>query len=716
MRPGCLPFSYSCYSCYSWFLSSLFAAVFVLPWFQPGREPTTCHRSPVDVALLPGGTRAVTANHTADSISLVDLRAGKVIAEATCGRRPAAVACSPDGKQVVVSNLWSATLSVFDIGPVSLTPAGAIQVGAFPRGLVFAPDGKTLYAAVGDEVVRLDWRSRKVLSRWPAPREPRRLALSGDGRWLAAASSRSGQVRCWDTGNGKLHWQRTIEDGFNLRGLVFTADASWLICSHVVRREFPVSRNNIEAGWVIDSRLTRFALAPEARPAQQQIALDTKGAAVGDPEGLALSADGQRLFLAAGGTHELLRLETKSIPWSSGDPGDFIDQEFRQDASKFRRLPVGGRPLALAWADQGEQLIVANYLLDALQVIDARAGKLLQTIPLGGPAQAGLARKGEALFYDAQRSHNQWFSCHTCHVEGHTCGLNFDTLNDDSYGNPKLTPTLRRVTHTGPWTWHGWQKDLRAGIAKSLTETMYGPKPTEDDVNALLAFLGTLEHPPNPNLGPGGALSPAARRGQTLFAQKAHCARCHKGPEYTSASNYDVKLESDSSPYALWNPPSLRGLFDRGPYLHDGRARTLDELLQKYHEPEKLGGEALTPAEREDLLEFLRTLIRRSGLSARPHYRNPGVCRTSSSSTVSSVRMRKRLSLIAASTSEKGCVLRFGQSCCDQPASGAAARRCAALPAGANAYRRAMLRIAAQRLRSPRRDSMEGHSQREDSN
>jgi cytochrome c peroxidase len=69
-----------------------------------------------------------------------------------------------------------------------------------------------------------------------------------------------------------------------------------------------------------------------------------------------------------------------------------------------------------------------------------------------------------------------------------------------------------------------------------------------------------------------------------------------------------VKLEADGSPYLRWNPPSLRGLWDRGPYLHDGRAATLDDLLRGPHAPEKLGGEALTPAERDDLIAFLRSL------------------------------------------------------------------------------------------------------------
>src|SRR5262249_20103206 len=151
-------------------------------------------------------------------------------------------------------------------------------------------------------------------------------------------------------------------------------------------------------------------------------------------------------------------------------------------------------------------------------------------------------------------SHNQWFSCHTCHVDGHTCGLTFDTLNDDSYGNPKQTPSLRGVARTGPWTWHGWQKDLGASVVKSYTQTMSGPKPTAEEVRAVVAFLETLEQPPNPNVGPGGKLSEAARRGQTLFEGKGKCARCHHGPDYTSEGTYDVNLEPDGSPYPRWNP------------------------------------------------------------------------------------------------------------------------------------------------------------------
>jgi cytochrome c peroxidase len=567
------------------------------------------HRSPVDVALVGDGRRAVTANYTADSVSLVDVHAGRVLAEAPCGRKPAALACSRDGRRLAVSNLWSGTITLLEIHAAALKKVAEVTAGVFPRGLVFAADGNSFFAALAgnDEVVHIDWQARRILRRWPAPREPRRLALSQDGKWLAAASSRSGQVRCWNLRTGKLHWERTIEDGFNLRGLAFARDGKSILGSHVVHRAFPVSEANIEQGWVTDSRITKLALEADVLPCTWQIALDVRGRAVGDPEGLAFAGNGKYVAGAAGGTHELLLLETEALPWNAGDPGDFLDPALQQ-GNHFRRVELGGRPLAVA-ADTTGQVVVANYLLDAIQLVDVRRGTIARTIALGGPAEASLARQGEAIFYDARRSHNQWFSCHTCHTEGHTCGLNFDTLNDDTYGTPKLTPSLYNVTKTGPWTWHGWQKDLGAGVTKSMTTTMFGPKPSRHDVAALLAFLETLSppphsHPQDSKTRPGAS----AERGQKLFLGKAYCSHCHRPPYYTSPGNYDVKLEPDGSPYKLWNPPSLIGLYDRGPYLHDGRAKSLDDLLQRYHTSEMVGGEALNDRERADLIAFLLTL------------------------------------------------------------------------------------------------------------
>src|SRR5262245_31607004 len=124
-----------------WFLISLalftlFISSTVFVFSAP--EPRAVrHRSPIDIAVLADGRRALTANHTSESVSLVDLVGGKVLAEHSCGHRPAGVACSRDGGRAVVSNLWSGTLTLWTLSEEKLEPAGEVNVGYLPRGLEF---------------------------------------------------------------------------------------------------------------------------------------------------------------------------------------------------------------------------------------------------------------------------------------------------------------------------------------------------------------------------------------------------------------------------------------------------------------------------------------------------------------------------------------------------------------------------------------------------
>jgi cytochrome c peroxidase len=568
------------------------------------------YKSPVDIAVLPDGRRAITANQASDSASLIDFESGKILAEVACGRKPAGIACSRDGTRVAVSNCWSGTVSLFAVEDQGLRAIGQVPVGDQPRGLVFGADGSSLFVALAGagEVVEFSWNDQKLIRTFSAPGEPRRLTLSNDGRFLAAASGRSCEVRCWELSTGTLKWQRKIGEAFNLHGLSFSRDGSELVAAHIHDRQRSIGQTNIAEGWAIDNRLSRLTLEPNPQTEYWQIGLDMRGKAVGDPCAVAFSANQRWLTIAAGGTHELLIFQRSAIPWNGGDPGDTLDSSLSLEDGKLRRIPLGGRPAAIEFAGASERVVVANSLLDSVQLVDANSGKLVRQISLGGATTQDLARRGEVIFYDAVRSHHQWFSCQSCHPDGHTCGRSFDTLNDDSYGNPKLTPTLRAVAHTAPYTWHGWQASLESAVEKSLTDTLFGPKPTSEDVRALTAFLGTLEHPPTPSRRVNAELAQARERGRVLFAGKAGCASCHKGDYFTSSGTYDIGLEADGSSYEHWNPPSLRGVKDRGPYLHDGRAESLQDVLQLYHTPKKLGKAELAPDELADLIQFLKSI------------------------------------------------------------------------------------------------------------
>jgi cytochrome c peroxidase len=345
----------------------------------------------------------------------------------------------------------------------------------------------------------------------------------------------------------------------------------------------------------------------EAGP-REAISLDPRGKAFGDVDGLSLSPDGTTLAVTAGGTHEMVLLQQPLRFLSYGGPGDHIEPDLLSDPARFRRIPLGGRPLAVRWAPDGKTLVVANYLGNSVQVVDAAEGKLIRTIALGGPEAPSLARRGEALFLDAARSFGQWYSCNTCHVEGHTNGGSFDTFNDKKYNVLKKTLSLRGVAQTPPYTWHGWQPDLKDSIHESSLNSMQGSEPASEDLDALVAYMKTLDWVPSPHRQSGGALTAQARRGEAVFAAKG-CDTCHPGPDYTNRGVYDVGLGGPNDALEGFNPPSLRNVYNRAPFLHDGRAQTLEEVLSEHHRPSKLTGKPdLTPGEQADLVAFLRSL------------------------------------------------------------------------------------------------------------
>jgi cytochrome c peroxidase len=185
-----------------------------------------------------------------------------------------------------------------------------------------------------------------------------------------------------------------------------------------------------------------------------------------------------------------------------------------------------------------------------------------------------------------------------------------DTRNDGSSGTFKTVLSLRNVAKTPPYFWHGWQKDLREAVRKSMIDSMLGKAPAEGDLDALLAFLDTLATPPSPHRTPAGKLSEAAARGETVFrGDIAACSHCHSGPTFTDGRIHDVGSNGRTDVYKGYNTPSLLGVYDRPLLMHDGRARSFEELLTDPHNPATVTGRGqLSPDEQRDLIEFLKSL------------------------------------------------------------------------------------------------------------
>jgi len=107
----------------------------------------------------------------------------------------------------------------------------------------------------------------------------------------------------------------------------------------------------------------------------------------------------------------------------------------------------------------------------------------------------------------------------------------------------------------------------------------------------------------------------AARRGKALFDGKATCASCHMPPTYsepgqnmhTPASICTDDFQAQRSPDGEYRTTPLGGLGTRtkGGYYHDGRYRTLGQVVQHYNSCFGLG---LTGREQSDVVEYLKSL------------------------------------------------------------------------------------------------------------
>ena len=481
-------------------------------------------------------------------------------------------------------------------------------------------DGSTAFVAVGvaNELVRVDLNSKLITGRLAVGREPRGVALSPDESHFSSGTH--GHRTCRSSTSKAWKITKTIPiDGDNLRQVAISPDGKFGYIANMKNRRFPTTKNNIDLGWVLGQRLTRIAL--DGSETFATLSLDTQGKAASDAHGVAVSRDQKFVAVSCGGTHEVMIFQTdlRPLPWRANSSRDLIAPELLKKDGRHRRVLLGGRPTELAFAPRGNLLYVANYLSDAIQVVDAESAKLVQTIPLGSPRTISLERKGEIVFHDASHSFNQWYSCNTCHSDGHTGGLDFDTLND---GRQDLSTFPRPQPQKGPdpsprdrdqtvdlarlaeqaWTTPRSSHSPRACKAQS-------PRPNDVTIADCLSGHARISQEPvsQSRRQPDRPRPSAVARSSSRPRPPATPATA--GAELTDGRIHEVGLEERDDAYRGYNPPSLRGLYDKDPYLHDGRAKTLREALSGPHSADNVTGLGeISDQELDDLIAYLKTL------------------------------------------------------------------------------------------------------------
>ncbi|MCC9645164.1 methylamine utilization protein MauG [Rhodopirellula sp. JC740] len=227
----------------------------------------------------------------------------------------------------------------------------------------------------------------------------------------------------------------------------------------------------------------------------------------------------------------------------------------------------------------------------------------VQQMSLGLPPKLTPSERGETLFFDASLSRGGWYSCHSCHTDGHTSGSLADTLSDGGEGAPKRILSLHGVGQTGPWAWIGDKSEIESQVRQTLRLTMQGRKLNGGEIGDLVAFLKSL--PPAPTFRPASddADAKIVDAGRELF-QSLDCIACHSGSVLTSEDTYEVGL-TDERGTTQFNPPSLRGVGHLHSLFHDLRAADLNAVVTQYkHQLPR----DLTLDEQEALIRYLQSL------------------------------------------------------------------------------------------------------------
>lgn len=581
---------------------------------EPSSRPV--FKSPLGLAVDGEGARAYVALHTPGALAVVDLRAGKVLAEIPVGRKPHDVALT--GKSLFVTCEQDDALVRIDTDKQIVT--GRWKIGQSPRGVAATPDGKRVFVACHDEKSLAAFEVATQASVFlPIPGWPERISLhrnlpdraidvlarqAGSARVVTVTADsppRVVNVESWaevsNPGAFLDTWPRTDTTGL----LVHQEPRAKVPATQVAQAWIFTNAISLQIGGARGDRATRY--------------LDDPRQGHADPSDLAiLPGSDLRAAVACAGSDDVLFLHIprptlRSYLAAAATRKDYEPGNDSANLSATRtlvrsRLTTQANPRRLALSANGKLLVASNHLADSLTVIDAERLKVLRHIPLVGP-KPDAARRGEILFHSGRMTFQGQFTCASCHPGGGSDGLNWD-LPRDGVGNFVNTRSLLGVKDTAPYGWHGSSKSLADRVAGTL-RTLHRHEPHGTEVEDIVAYLKTLE-PPRP-LPLTDKDKQAATRGKLIFEGKGKCVQCHRPPVFDDAAGHDVGTRVEGDVKSLFDTPSLRGVARTAPYLHHGQAETLEEVLTKYNPQHRHGAaHELTPAELADLVAYLKSL------------------------------------------------------------------------------------------------------------
>jgi YVTN family beta-propeller protein len=595
------------------------------------------YASPLELLFSPNGGRVYVLCQQSDEIRVLDASTFAPIKIIQVGHVPRGIALSATGDRLYVANSWDDTLSVIDTQ--SLATVATWPVGAEPSGIVADRAGKFLFVAnrISDDIAVLDARSGAELKRLLAGRGASYLTLSPDGSRVYAthiypnpSPRRTGlenrtppesEITVIDAANAVVIDRIPLHSIAGVFHLALSSDSRLgAVAEYHPKNLVPLA--HLEHGGAFAYTLTLFG----PRVGQPvEVPLDELDRYASQPFGVAVSLDGQRLYVSIGGSECVLAIDIPRLlrfihSRPRPESGSYANDLSASANYVIARIPVGHNPRGLALSHDGSKLLVANRLDDTISVIDTHSLCVATTVSLDGPKKVNVLRHGEQTFYSARYSFQGQISCSSCHIDSTFDGLQWD-LEPDGFGVDIVdNKMLEDIKDLAPYKWNGGNPNLPTECGPR-TEKYFWRSENYDDLTLadLVTYIRSLPARPNRWLKPGDQPTAEEERGQAIFERDKdkfgkpiplnnRCSYCHSGPKGTNRKSFDVGTRKPTDSSTLLKTPQLTNIALTGPYLHDGSARTLEEIWTIYNPDDEHGRtNDLTKDELNDLIEYLRT-------------------------------------------------------------------------------------------------------------
>ncbi len=598
-----------------------------------GAEPARVrYPSPIELAVSPDGARLYVVCEGTDELAVYDLASETILRRVAVGRVPKGLALSADGRRLYVTNSWSDTVSEIDAS--SLTVLRNLTAGFEPTSVVVDRDRRFLYVAnrVSDDISVVDLSTGAETKRLLGGRGASYLALSPDGLRVygthiypnpgAFRTPPESEITVVDAVRQVVAERYPLYNAAGIFHVALSADGRLGIAAQM-RPKNLVPLAHVEHGWVFGNSIAVFG---EDAGGVVQIPIDELDRYYTPPFGIAIAPDKSAAYVSTTGSDSITVIDIRKLLEFIRSTPPAARRALANDLSASAnyvtaRIPVGSGPKGLALSPDGRKLYVANRTNDTISIVDTAARQVCGTLSLGGPATLTPERRGERLFFNARFAFQGHFGCANCHLESTFDGLSWD-LEPDGFGKDIVdNRLLEDVADTAPFKWNGTNPNLETECGPRTEKFFYRSESYDGEQLAdLVSYIKSMPLRPNRYRLPNGELTAAQERGKAIFERTRkkdgtpippanQCPVCHSGPHYTNQRLADVGSGKPTDRSPLFDVPQLNNIAFTAPYLHDGSARTLEEIWTVFNPKDTHGvTNDLQKDELNDLIEYLRTL------------------------------------------------------------------------------------------------------------